>query len=192
MTRTLRLALLVPAAALLAAAGRPPHYVVEPGSRFWIDGTSTLGRYTCAAGGVEGHGDVGAGAARVEAEVRVPVGAFDCGQPRMNRDFRQALRAAAHPAIRFRLNRAETLGREPRPGAWVRVRAAGTIQMAGVERAVAIDAEGQRLAGGRVRIRGAHALRMTDFDVTPPSGLLGLVRAHDGVTVRFDLTAAER
>ena len=192
MTRALRLLPLLPVAALLAAAAFPPRYVVEPASRFWIDGTSTLGRYTCAAAGVEGAADVESAPARVAAEVLVPVRAFDCGQARMNRDFQQALRVQAHPTIRFRLTQAEALGAEPRPGAWVRLRASGTIRMAGVERPVTITAEGQRLGGDRVRIRGTHALRMTDFDVTPPSGMLGLVRAHNGVTVRFDLTAAAR
>jgi hypothetical protein len=33
---------------------------------------------------------------------------------------------------------------------------------------------------------------MTDFGIDPPSGLLGAVRAHDRITVRFELAAVER
>ena len=169
--------------------GRPEGYTVDAGSRVRIDGTSTLGRYTCAAGEVAGAGDVPP-AGPATAELTVGVASFDCGQSRMNRDFRRSLRAEAAPEIRFTLGLAETLAPEARTGAWVRVRAAGRLSLAGVERPVTVVAEGRRLGAGRVQLRGQHPLLMTDFGVRPPSGMLGLVRAHDRVVVVFDLTAS--
>jgi len=166
----------------------PDRYEVSQESRFWIDGTATTGPWTCEAEDVSGHGVLGGDALR--AEVSVPVRAFDCGSGPMNRDLRHALRADAHPAIAFTLDRAETLGQETRPGAWVRVRATGRLRLAGVERSITLDAEGRRLADGRVALRGREGLRMTDFGVDPPSHALGLVRAHDPIVVRFDLVAA--
>ena len=188
---------LVAALALLGAArpgARPEDppaagYTVDAGSRVRLDGTSTLGRYTCAAGDVAGAGDVPR-AGPATAELTVGVASFDCGQARMNRDFRRSLRAEAAPEIRFTLGLAETLAPEARTGAWVRVRAAGRLSLAGVERPVTVVAEGRRLGAGRVQLRGQHSLRMTDFGVRPPSGMLGLVRAHDRVVVVFDLTAS--
>jgi polyisoprenoid-binding protein YceI len=192
--RRLRLpALLLPAVLLVGAAGAgvSQHYAVASGSRFRIDGTSTVGTWRCAATEVAGTAHVPAGA-RVTAEVTVGVRSFDCGVARMNRDFREALRVDAHPAIRFVLDRAEVLAPEARPGAWVPVRVTGRLRLAGTERPVVIAAEGQRQGQGRVRVRGTHALRMTDFGVDPPTGMLGLVRARDNVTVAFDLHAAAR
>ena len=186
-----RLALVALSAALLGAAGGafPEAYTVDAQSRFRIDGTSTVGRYSCAAGAVAGAADVPP-AGPVTAEVTVGVGSFDCGQSRMNRDFRRALHAEGHPEIRFDLDRAEVLAAETRAGAWVPVRATGRLRLAGVERAVTIAAEGQRMGRGRVRLRGQHPMRMTDFGVDPPSGMLGMVRAHDRIVVGFDLTAS--
>lgn len=187
----LRLAL-VPAAVVLTAAGAwTIHYTVAPESQFWIDGTSTMGAFTCEADGVEGSAAVtGEGAALGTADLTVPVSAFDCPQRRMTRDLHGALRGDAHPTIRFMVDRADLLGAESRPGAWVPAQATGRLMLAGVERPVVIGAEGRRLPGGRVRVRGEHALLMTDFGVDPPSGMMGLVRAHDRVVARFDLVAS--
>ena len=183
---------LVLALLVLGGAASPPsvRYEVAAGSQFWIDGNATTGRWTCQADAVRGHGLVGE-AHELAAQVTVPVRDFDCGSGPMNRDLYHALAAEAHPAITFDLDTAETL-REAPAGGWARVRATGTLRLAGVARRVTVDAEGRRLAANRVALRGEHRLRMTDFDVTPPSHALGLVRAHDAIRVRFDLTATAR
>ncbi|MDX1419899.1 MAG: YceI family protein [Rubricoccaceae bacterium] len=179
------------ASALLGAALlQPVRYEVASESRFWIEGTSTVGDYTCATETVSGYGVVGDG--RLAAEVAVPVRTFDCGSGPQNADFYRALRAEAHPAIRFELERAEALGAEARPGAPVRVRTTGTLYIAGTARQVTLDAVGRRLTDGRVAVEGHQRLRMTDFGVEPPSHALGLIRAHDPIVVRFDLVAAAR
>jgi len=190
MTRTLNLALVLTAALLVgaAAAVTQQRYVLADGSLFRIDGTSTLGRYSCIAGRIAGAGTVPE-AGPASAEVTVGVASFDCGVSRMNRDFRNALRAEEHPAIRFTLVDARTSGTEARPGAWVPVQVRGRLSLAGEERNVDIRAEGRRAGAGRVRIRGEHAMRMSDFGIDPPSGMMGAVRARDAITVRFELSA---
>jgi polyisoprenoid-binding protein YceI len=193
MSRRLIIAIALPVALLGAAgAGVTPRYVLSTGSSFRIDGTSTVGRYSCRAARVAGRADVPpAGADAATAEVTVAVASFDCGVSRMNRDFRDALRENEHPTIRFTLDHADVAGSEPRPGAWVPVRARGRLSLAGVERAVEIRAQGRRAGHGAVTLRGEHPMRMTDFEVDPPTGLLGAVRAHDAIVVRFELHAVE-
>ena len=193
MRRSFLISFLVPAAiALMAAGAVSPRYAVVNGSHFWIDGTSTLGRYTCEGAGIAGTASIPENESEVSAELTVPVEGFDCGKSRMNRDFYNALKGDDYPIITFSVHDAEVLEESASPEAWVRVRATGTLRLAGVERPLALTAEGRRLRSGRVQVRGQHALRMTDFGVDPPSGLMGLVRAHDGVVARFDLVAAPR
>ena len=178
------------ALAALGATERPTdRYVLASGSRFWIDGTATTGAWTCEADDIRGAGEVGGALA---AEVAVLVRDFDCGSRPMNRDLYRALAADAHPSIEFVLDGAEALAPEARPGAWVPVRATGTLRIAGAARRLTIRAEGRRQADGRVALRGRQALRMTDFGVRPPSHALGLVRAHDDIVARFDLVAVAR
>jgi len=194
-TRFLSLAL-IGVLGLLAAmpVTAQAQYRVGPASQFWIDGTSTVNSFTCAASEVAGHGVVKATESPsqhtdLNAEVVIPVRAFDCGVRQMNRDMYEALKGQTHPAVRFAVDRAQLLPAPPY-AEWTPVKVWGTITLAGEQRPVTVTAQGQRLGDGRVRVQGQHALRMTDFDITPPTGLLGLVRAHDDIVVRFDLIAA--
>lgn len=198
MRRPLALLILVALAGVLLGSG--PHapaaldaerFVVTDGSRFWIEGTTSVNSFRCEAPHVAGFANVEATETEetaVEAVVAVPVRAFDCGIRQMNRDLYDALQGRQHPAVRFALDGAEVLGRPDSDG-WANVRAWGTLALAGAERPVTLDAEGRRLADGRVELRGQHALRMTDFNIDPPRGPLGIVRARDQITVRFALLA---
>lgn len=181
--------------ALVAAllAGPQPSlgqtYTVGAGSQFWIDGTSTLGAFACEADEVGGYGRLRERrSAALDAEVVIPVRSLDCGVPQMNSDLYEALQGQRHPAIRFVLGAAKAA--DPGAEGWTPFRVSGTLRLAGTARRVTLDAEGRTLVDGRVRIRGRHPLRMTDFGIEPPTGLLGLVRAHDAIAVRFDLLAA--
>lgn len=186
-----RLASIFALVALVGLAPAPPtRYIVADGSRFWIDGTATTGAWTCEADVVGGQAQLGDD--QLDGEVVVPVRSFDCGSAPMTADLRGALGAATHPDVRYVLDDAETLGAEARPGAWVPVRAVGTLRLAGATRRVTVAAEGRRQPDGRVALRGRLPLRMTDFGVRPPAHALGLVRAHDPIVVRFDLVAVPR
>ena len=200
MTRTVSILLILLAAAFLGLVPEAPvhvgtesRYVLQTGSEFWIEGRTTVSGFTCtteqAAGvAVLDRSSDPAGAPDFDAVIAVPVRSFDCGLRRMNRDLYEALRGEEYPAIRFALNGAAVDGTVAE--GWTHVEAWGTLALAGAERPVRLRAEGQRLPDGRVRLRGAHTLQMTDFGVDPPSDPLGLVRARDRITVHFDIHAA--
>ncbi len=184
-------ALLLGLAVAFIAAAWPvsTRYQVAPGSHFWIDGSSTAGRFSCAGARVSGAGSVDEASRRLNGRISVPVGAFDCGGSRMNRDMQDALKSDRYPNIVVAINGIEGAVSTSARNSWVRVTAVGTIDLAGVTRAVRIPARGRQTGPGRVEIAGQQALRMTDFDVDPPSGLMGLVRARNTVTARFEIKA---
>jgi hypothetical protein len=66
----------------------------------------------------------------------------------------------------------------------------GTITVAGVAKDVRVRIAVEHLADGTVKARGSVPLLMTDFGVTPPTALLGLVRSHNEVVVKFELIIA--
>jgi len=165
-------------------------YRVDDASRFYIDGNATTGPFTCTSVTVEG--DARLGPDRLGGKAMIPVDAFDCGISRMNRDLRTALQADRHPAIQFELQQARVLESGIQRGSNLPVQAVGTLTIAGTTRQVAIRAEGVQMADGRVRVHGSYPLLMSDFGVTPPSGLLGLVRANDQIVARFDIIASPR
>ena len=193
MNKLARSSILIIAILFGGASFDTVQYEALPESRLWIDGTSSVGSYQCISDRVVGLGQLeenNRGFVRVN--VAVPVRSFNCGPRQMNADFTDALKADAHPAISFSLLHADWPSGAFSDGAWVSISATGELELAGEARRIAITVQGQRLANGQVRVRGSHRLRMTDFGIEPPSRLLGLVRSHDEIVVRFDLRAAPR
>lgn len=171
-----------------STTAQPQQYTLAPGSTLALDGSTLLGGFTCRSDrstGIAGVQASTSAAPQVTAMLAAPVASFDCGNGAMNRDLVRAMRGDEHPDIRFVLDRVAPL--DPATGeGWRPVHAWGTLSMAGIERPVRIDAEAL-LEGSQTRLRGHHRLRMSDFGIRPPSGPLGLVRARDEVTVRFEL-----
>jgi polyisoprenoid-binding protein YceI len=117
-------------------------------------------------------------------QVNVPARQLDCANGTMNSHMLKALKADAHPEIVFRLSGYE-LGR----GAdGVRVDMSGTLTLGGVQRPVVITGVAGESAPGVLRVVGTHEIRMTEFDLKPPTLMMGTMRVNERITVRFDLS----
>lgn len=184
-------------AMLVPPAGAQDAYVLAPESRLRIEGTSTIDTFTCEAETIAGSGQLQGsrdvpgeksriGSEEASVELIVPVTSFDCGKARMNRDMYEALKASSHPEIGFLLDGVEVVNSNS-DGEEYNLRATGRLRLAGEERQVTVSVRGSNLPDGRLRATGAVDLLMSDFGITPPSALLGLVRARDQITVAFDL-----
>lgn len=156
------------------------------GSTITIDGTSTVNSFSCSSSEIAGRGSIDP----ISGGLNIYAGSFDCGIRRMNQDFRSALSADQHEFITFTILDAELIEEADRDGRSI-VQAEGILELAGVSRTITVTAGANRLGAGKVRLQGSHNLRMTSFEVTPPTRLLGMVRVHDDITVHFDLLADE-
>jgi hypothetical protein len=159
-----------------------------------IEGTSNIHAYTAAstavrltAADVEGpaDGDVLAsalqpGGLRAFAVV-IPTASLTSPKDGIDKNMHKALKAADHPEIRFRLQSLEPAG--------TGYRAAGVLTIAGVEKDVTLDVEAKRTDAG-LAVTGATTLLMTDYGVTPPKAMMGMLRTNPKVTIRFDLVLA--
>lgn len=166
---------------------------VERGSAIMIDGTSSVNSFTCTADDVDGRATLrGAASPAREADVVVvvPVRDFDCGKKRMNSDMHSALKADRFPAIIFELDQAsvEEGGRQGQSLHELDVQ--GRISLAGAERTISLPVRGRLMGDGTFRVTGEVQLQMTDFGISPPTALLGLVQAHNDILVRFDIRAS--
>ncbi len=162
-----------------------PCYAPDPvESRVWIEGRSTVNAFTCEAREMEGLGVLEAGQA-VQGQLSIPVSAFDCGKPAMNRDLQAALKAERFPTIRFVLENVQVLKAAGEEAAQLAV--AGRLTIAGQTRPVQFTVTGKLLSSGKARLAGSLPLRLSTFHIPPPTALLGLIRVHDQITVHFDL-----
>ncbi len=111
-------------------------------------------------------------------EVAIPAATLTSTKAGLDKNMWKALKVDAHRDITFRLVRFE---RAP-TGAPIAV---GVLRIAGVEREVALTLKTERREAGLV-VKGELALLMTDYGITPPVAMLGMLKTDPKVTVTFE------
>ena len=193
--RTLRIA--IPALAIavtlpvLAWTSVFERLTLQPESRLWVEGTSSIKSFSCKATDVDAMVDgapnaiaqVTAGEKGVNTvRVRVEAAKLECGNGTMNDHMRKALKADVNPVIDFELASYDV----NRTGDGVTGTLTGTLSLGGVQKPISIAAVGKS-EGDALRVTGAYPLTMTDYGLKPPSLMFGRIKVGQTVTVKFDL-----
>lgn len=119
--------------------------------------------------------------------LRIPVSSLRCGNRMMERDLNEALKVSHHPAIEFRFTELRGGIRHDIDAGHYGATISGELYVAGVKRRVDLPVIAHRLSLDRFRVRAELPIRMTDFGITPPTVLFGMIKARDPLRVRFDL-----
>lgn len=107
----------------------------------------------------------------------------DKGSSMMDRLTRKALKESKFPKITYVFISAETLANETDE---LKVKLIGNLTIAGKTNNVSIIATISKLKTNVV-LKGSHKLKMTDFDVDPPTALFGTVKTGDEITIDFSI-----
>lgn len=166
---------------------------LQPRSRLWIDGTSTVRSFTCRAGSLEADvettsftpaAELLAGTKAVTGvRVRVPAARLDCGNGRMNDHMLKALKAAEHPMIGFRLSTYELA---PVTDS-VQVTLNGELELGGQTKTIQMKTMASEVEDGVLRVAGTHEIRMSEFGLKAPTLMLGTLKVNEKVKVGFEL-----
>jgi YceI-like protein len=186
-----------------AASTEALSLVLAPGASLELDGDSSLHKYSAKAYGVEAG--VVMDAARVarspqpqdlEALIRghfvktfqltVPVDKLSSGEKGLDENMRKALKGGQYKQIRFQMDSYEVLA-PPGGGAAFTLEMHGRLSLAGVERKIDVSASGVKLRGN-IQLSGSKDLLMTDFQIKPPTMMLGAIKTKDLITVKFNAT----
>jgi len=189
-TTLLALTILVPASGAWTLANE--QLVLQPQSRLWIDGTSTVRSFTCKAVEVNAVVEVN-GPNAISAlftgekgvktvQVTVPAERIDCGNGTMNDHMRKALKVAESPTITFALTGYDVAKEADGIGGTIN----GTLDLGGVKKPISLQANGTSEAGV-LHVTGVYPLRMTDYGLKPPSLMFGRIKVAETVKVGFDL-----
>ena len=186
----LALAILVPASGAWTIANE--QLELQPQSRLWIDGTSTIRSFTCKAGEVnavvEAKGaNAIAGLLTGEKEVTtvqvtVPAEKMDCGNGKMNDHMRNALKVTENPTITFSLTNYDVTKNADGISGTIN----GTLDLGGVKKPISLQATGAN-EGGMLHVNGVYELKMTDYGLKPPTLMFGRIKVGETVKVGFDL-----
>ena len=180
-------------------------YIPEEVSRLWIEGRSNINEFECEANRYFGEAVlvqsedpiefIQEANERVYLQVEIDVDGFECGRSRMNRDLQEALKSSEFPEIIFLFDSAEFIGfvddENENENDIFEVEVRGTLTVAGKTRDIHFVTRAYYLEPQRIRAIGKTSIKMSDFDVEPPTALMGLIKADDELTVNFDLVASE-
>jgi len=123
--------------------------------------------------------------ARIDIRTRT----LDCGHRGINRDLYESLKAQHHPHISLALEEVRWTADNPLGSTdnWQWLTACAELTVAGVSREVDLKVQARRLAHKTYRFVCEHRIRMTDFNVTPPTAMFGAVKVDNEVDIHFDL-----
>jgi polyisoprenoid-binding protein YceI len=200
MKRIVVLILAALTAASVAAAA-DLSLALQPGSKLGLNGTSTMHAwhadatqlnvlFTHEAAAWESalpRGEameklIRAGGVK-KLDLTVIVNGLKSGKDGLDKNMYKALLAEKHPEIRFVMAGYDVA--DAQDGAMA-IDAKGKITVAGVEREIAMKATAAR-EGDAIRLRGDVPLKMTWFNIKPPTMMMGTLRTGDEVTVHYDL-----
>ena len=109
-------------------------------------------------------------------EVVIPTASLTSPKDGIDKNMHKALKANDHPDIRFRLRSLDVAAGT----------AIGQLTIAGVEKEVTLNVQVKRQDAG-LAVTGTTTLMMTDYGVTPPKAMLGMLKTNPKVTITFEL-----
>jgi polyisoprenoid-binding protein YceI len=120
-----------------------------------------------------------------EFSFKVPVEGMDGGRgSSMNDKILEAFKATEHPFIQYQQTTPATVVSTGENGVYA-ITSSGSLTMAGTSKSVTISCTGT-LSGENLVIRGNHNLRMSDFEMTPPSAMFGQIKTNDDVVISYE------
>jgi polyisoprenoid-binding protein YceI len=189
-TTLLALAIVLPASGAWTTANEM--LVLQPPSRLWIDGTSSIRSFSCKASEVNASveatgpnaiaqlltGEKGVKTVRVN----VPAEQLDCGNGTMNEHMRKAIKLSEYKSIEFRLTEYTVAHNADGISGTID----GSLLLGGVTKPITLQATGKS-EGGMLHITGSYDLDMTEYGLKPPTLMFGRIKVGKTVKVNYDL-----
>lgn len=183
------MALIILAGSLTAQS----NFIVQNAS-MTIEGTSTLHDWTSNVTEVYMNGEVEMQAGQLQKlenfKVRIPVKSIvsEKGSMMDNKTY-DALKSDKHPNITYQLTQLQEIQKN---GQKYTLETIGSLTIAGTTKSIRMKVTGQQLSNERILFEGQKKLNMKDFNVSPPTAMLGTIKAGEEVTVKFSVTIKEK
>lgn len=149
-------------------------------------GTSSLHDWESSVGKIEAKGSYTVTDAALtdirDVVVKIPVKAIKSTKGKvMDNKTWEAFNHEKNPMITFKLT-----GKKINTATQSLV-ATGMLTMAGVTNPVELHLTYKVLPDGELRVSGKHALRMTDFNMVPPTAMMGTIKVGDEIVVDLEI-----
>ena len=121
-----------------------------------------------------------------ELELSIPVEDIESESGRLTKNMHKYLKGDDHPMITFDLSQIDSISVN---GNTATITASGVINAAGVDHQTTMTVDAT-FENGTVTFSGTQPLKMTDFNIDPPTALFGTIRATDEIDIIYTLTFA--
>lgn len=166
-------------------------WAIEKSSTLKVFGKSNVNKFSCQIDGyaesdtITISGSESGGAVRLNGTLAVDVLDFDCNSKLITSDFRKTLKAKEYPGLRIKflsLDRAPFLDNKNQCiNGWVEV------ELAGVKKLMKVPFTFSKENNAMILMNGKKQFCLSDFELTPPKKLAGMVKIVDEFTVDFRL-----
>lgn len=165
-------------------------WLVKSASSLMVDGKTNVNHFSCE---IPAYGRTDTlvcerttafGVVFAKSNIAIPVVRFDCGLKMMTKDLQKTLKQDQYPFMYIDFRQFSGM---PDVAKQTALSGYAVISLAGVSRKYQIQCTSRQLNAREIELRGTKQIKLTDFQLQPPSKLGGTIRVEDQLDVRFTL-----
>ena len=118
-------------------------------------------------------------------DLTIPVHNLNSGESSMDSRAYTAMKADKFATITYAQTSATILRGQ---NGQFQIRSTGNLTIAGVAQSVVVTANCHANPDGSIACSGSQQIKMTDYQIKPPSFMLGALKTGDALTINFSLT----
>ena len=165
-------------------------WAVQKNSTLCVQGSSNVNNFTCSVSSLASYDTIvvlnnAVRSLALKGSIKMDVWSFDCENNLIRKDLRKTLKAAEHPNMVIRFLTLKFM-----PGLTFRteqISGCVEVELAGVKKVFDLQYTFTKTANGFIRLNGGRKFCFSDFSLTPPRKLAGLVKIRDEFNVKFEL-----
>lgn len=187
---------------LYAQNAQEVKFAILPQSTMQIDGNSTLHKWECNVKKVTGtvtlpesivkNNAFQAGDTFTGTTLSVPVESIKSTESgSMDKKIYGALKEKKFPQITYTLVNAKVVAPSDSAANQYVLDTTGNLTIAGTTKSIEMKFAGKVNSDGSLHFQGKKDLKMTSFNIKPPTALFGTIKSADEISISFNILAAK-
>ncbi len=175
---------LLPLALVVFQLSAQTQYNLKSGYDIHIAGTSSLHDWEMKSENSEGYlkATVSDNSLSSISDIHIVVEAesLKSGKSGMDKNAYEAIKTKEHKSIVFDSKNVSISGSK--------VTASGDLTIAGTKKNITLESSCSVLSNGDIKCTGSTKMKMTEFNVDPPTAMFGSIKTGDDLEIVFDVT----
>lgn len=165
-------------------------WVINKECSLKVGGSTNINKFTCVIANYYKPDTLtfyeanGSEPLKISGLLKLDVQNFDCYNPMMTKDLRKTLKAKEYPNLIIRFI---NLNRYPDGNQTAAVKGLVNIELAGVTKSFDVDYKFTHSSNNFLTLVGTRNINFSDFGLTPPRKLGGMIQTNDKLSVEFNL-----